>query len=420
MHPSSMRFPLPLVLGVLVALAPLASAARANDVDAAQSTEQRGLQQRLSERLFNGIKALATKLAAKLTSLEHCDLTITNMDRDERNRMYIDFDGECDLAFPILPGKLKSWMEALPGHHMSSDGPLNVDYTVTTCEMTGDKNYHVEFRVKLIIVLEEVLAQLVRFGSTVVGTVTLLGVGNDLAAVVEGINGETVGQALGDGLREMPPVLMGLAGVEAYDGWRGFRADRANIGQGQSSAGMICMHLAGAILKGAVNVTTRLAGMSIGAAIGTALFPGLGSTVGALAGAAGFTIVGNIVYSKLTVDLPIAYRLGRIRRMTERLRSGVESADFNAYLQGKIETQELKLLKRFSLELRTDKFGFYDQLVGAFKAMPADRQVLFGSLRKKIEQKLQFEVVNRGDKLMAWKLDQLRVAFGDKPLTAGR
>lgn len=420
MGPSTLRFPLPLVLGVLVALSPLASAVRANDAGAEQTAEQRNFHQNISEKLFNGLKKLANKIAAKLTSLEHCDLTILSISRDDRNRMYIDLEGECDLQFPVMPGKLKRWMDDLPGHHMKSDGPMNLDYTVTCAEQTGEKSFHVEYRVKLIIVMEELLRKMVKFGTSVVGTLTLMSVGNDLVTMIDGIDGIAVGEHLGQGLKDMTQVCMGLAGVEAYDAWRGFRSDRQNMQVGSSSVGSVMLHLAGALVKGAIGVGTQIVGMSMGAAIGTALFPGLGSTVGAIAGAAGLTIVGNIAYTKLTVDLPIAYRLGRIRRMYERIQTGGESEEFNQYLAGKIEKQEIKLVKRFSLELRTDKFKFFDELCSAFKGMTAERRACYTSLRKKIEEKLRFEVVNRGDKLMAWKLDQMRMAFGEEPLTAGK
>lgn len=419
MGPFTLKMPrLALLLGLSVVLSLFTSAARAADAEAGDAVQQRSFHQKISERLFNSMKKLATKIAARLTAMEHCDVAILNMERDDRNRMYIDLEGECDLQFPVMPRKLRGWMEDLPGHHMRSDGPMNFDYTVTVVEQTGDKSYHVEFRAKIIIVLEEVLSKLVTFGANVIGTVTLMGIGNDLAAMIEGIDGVRVGESLGAGLKDMSRVLMGLAGVEAYDAYRGFRADRESIGQGHSPTTSVLMHLAGALVKGALNVTTSIVGMSVGAAVGTALFPGIGSTLGAIVGAAGFTLVGNIVYRKLTVDLPVAWRLGRIRRMAERMQNGNESDDFKAFLASKIEKQELKLVKRFSLELRTDKFRFFDELVEAFKGMSSERRAYYTSLRRKIEQKLQFEVVNRGDKLFAWKLDQMRAAFGDPPFAS--
>src|SRR5207245_2437353 len=100
----------------------------------------------------------------------------------------------------------------------------------------------------------------------------LMGIGHDLAMVIDGINGETLGESVHEGLREMGVVLSGLAGVEAFDAWRGFRHDRENI-EGQSTgAAVVLAHLAMAVIRGAVKVGTSFAGMTVGAALGTALF----------------------------------------------------------------------------------------------------------------------------------------------------
>jgi hypothetical protein len=66
--------------------------------------------------------------------------------------------------------------------------------------------------------------------------------------------------------------------------------------------------------------------------------------------------------------------------------------------------------------MRTDKFNFLDEIMQQIRKHPEHRKY-FGGLRKKIEEKLRFEVLNRGDKLFAWKLEQLQQAFGEGPLT---
>jgi hypothetical protein len=242
-----------------------------------------------------------------------------------------------------------------------------------------------------------------------------MSLGGELVTLFEGMDAVAVGDSLGEGMRQMTKVVVSLAGVEAYDAWRGFRADRESMATGHSSVGSVLAHLGIALMKGAVKVGTSIVGMSMGAAIGTALFPGAGSTVGAIIGAAGLTIVGNIVYRKLTTDLPVFYRLGRIRRMMDRLNES-DSSDFKQFLVAKIQKQEIKLLKRFSLEMRKDRFDFLDEILQQVRKEPMERRKYWQGVREKIEAKLKFEVLNRGDKLFAWKLDQVREAFGDPPL----
>ena len=389
----------------------------AADAAAPAEVEHKGVVQKLSDRIFNGLKKLTETVAARLSAMDDVELTINSITKDERNRMYVDVDGDVDIKFPMMPGKLKAYMEALPGYHLQSTGPLNVEYSVSVCEATGEKSFHVMFHAQVIIVIEEVLGTLVKFASSVVGTVTLMGLGNDLAQVVDGINGATLSHDIHEGLRNLGIVMSGLAGVEAYDAWRGIRHDRDHL-EGESGTTTVLVHLAVAVVKGALSVGTSFAGMTLGAALGTALFPGVGSTVGAIVGAAGFTLVGNVLYSKLTVDLPVAYRLGRIRRMTQNAQAST-SDTFRAFLTSGIAKQEDKVVKRVAYELRTDKFTYFDQLVSKFKRVaPADRAA-YASLRDKLESMLKFEVVNRQDRLFALKLNQLRDSFGDQPLAFG-
>lgn len=402
---------LTLLFAAMLLVCGAAAPVRAADAEAQVAQADQGVVTKLSVRLYNALKKVAERVATRITAMEDVDLTIVSMERDERNRMYLDLEGEVELKFPKVARRLQKYMDDLNGHHVFSDGPLNVDFTVLSVEQTGEASYHVEFKAKLIIVLEAVLTKLVKFGANVVGTVTLMGIGNDLVQIAEGVDAGLLGDSLGNGMKQMTRVLLGLSGVEAYDAYRGFRADRDSMATGQSSAGAVLAHLGVAVVHGCLRVGTSIAGMTIGAAVGTALFPGAGTTVGALIGAAGLTLVGNIVYNKLTTDLPVFWRLGRIRRMIDR-RDAADSEDFKSFLQAKIERQEIKMLKRFALEMRTDKFGYLDEIMQQVKKHPEQRKY-FAGLRKKIEEKLRFEVLNRGDKLFAWKLEQLQAAFGE-------
>jgi hypothetical protein len=407
--------PLTLLLGSFLIISGFATPVLANDARAQLEQQQQdpGLITKLSTRLYNALKKATEKIAARITAMDDVDVTILSMERDDRNRMYVELEGEVELKFPNkMVRKLEKYMDDLAGHHVLSDGPLNVDFRVLTVEKTGEHSYHVEFKAKLIIVLEAVLTKLVKFGANVVGTVTLMGIGSDLVAIAEGMDAGLVGDSVGRAMKDMTKVLVGLAGVEAYDAYRGFRADRDSMATGHSSFGSVMAHLGVAVVHGCLRVGTSIAGMTIGAAVGTALFPGAGTTVGALIGAAGLTLAGNIVYGKLTTDLPVWWRLGRIRRMIDR-RDASPSDEFKQFLQAKIEKQEIKMLKRFSLEMRTDKFNYLDEILQQVRRRPQYRAAWAG-VRAKIEDKLRFEAVNRQDKLFAWKLEQVKEAFDKK------
>jgi hypothetical protein len=205
-------------------------------------------------------------------------------------------------------------------------------------------------------------------------------------------------------------VLMGLAGVEAYDAYRGFRSDRESMGGEHSSASAVVAHLALSVAQACLKVGLRLGGITMGAAIGVALFPATGATLGAIIGAAGAGMIGKVIFRKISVDLTVKYRLGKICKLSQ-MRAERAGDTWQSILSYKIDRQEIKLIKRFTLEMRTDKFSLLDEIVEQVTRMPAERRAHLASLKQRIDKKLRFEAVNRHDELMARKLRQLEAAF---------
>jgi hypothetical protein len=410
---------LPLGIGLVLAVAltlagPSAAPAIAADPAPSATAQQSwtsGVEAKACQRLFAAFQRLIQGVAARASASDDIEITITRLEMDDRHRVYVDIEGDVELRFGKIVDKLWKKLEDIRGHQMSTNGPFSVDFTVTDVERTDDASVHVEYRASLYIVLEEMLARMVKFAFSVAGTLTVMSMAGDLAGMLEGINPAAAGEGLAVGKRQLTKVLAGLAGVEAYDAYRGFRRDREELATQESAVGSVAAHLILAIAQGCLKVGTKLVGITLGAAVGAALFPATGAALGAIIGAAAVSIVGKVVFRKLTTDLPVKWRTVRIRKMLER-RATTTDSRFSGWLSYKIERQEIKLLKRVCLEMRTDKFTYLDEILEQIRAMSPDRKKLFAGLRAKLEPKLAFQAVNRGDRLFARKLDQLRAAFG--------
>ncbi|MBI3891672.1 MAG: hypothetical protein HY303_09110 [Candidatus Wallbacteria bacterium] len=365
-----------------------------------------GVQHKICVKIFEATKKLLENLAARITKADSVDLNLNSCTMDDRHRMYIDMDGMVELKFDRQHPHIQAKMKEMLGEQLQTNGTVCFDFTITEVEPIADREFHVEFKLGMVLVLEEFLSKLVKFGANVVGTVTMVGIGNDLVSFVDGIDSEALAASLDEGFRGLTKVVMSLAGVEAYDSIRELNPNRQGDQQGGSVTGAVLAHLALSLLKGTVRVGLEVTGMSVGAAVGVALSPTVGATIGAAVGAAGFVLIGHVVHNKLTCDMPMKYRLARIKRLHKlRLESGNELKI--AYYTGKIEKYEGKILKRVSLEMRTDRFTFLDEFMQQLSGTdPKEREALV-PLWHKLQAKLRFEVVEHTDKLAQRMLDQL-------------
>lgn len=380
------------------------------------AVEKQGFHHDLCSRIFQSLKKVLERVAARLTRADSVDLAITSMAMDERHRIFIDMEGMVELRFKKMSDRVVAKLKDAVGQQMSTNGPVALDFKVTVADQTAADQFHVEFQAGLVIVLDEFLSKMVRFGCEVAGTVTMMGVGNDFVAFLDGIDSEVLAASLEHGLQNLTKVVMSLAGVEAYDAYRELRPNRQGDGTGGSVTGAVLAHLALALVKGCTGVATSVAGMSLGAVVGTALAPGVGTTIGGIIGAASFHLIGNVVYRKLALDVPMAYRLLRIKRLTAK-RAVTDSSDTERIedLSRKIEKFEIKILKRVSLDMRVDRFGFLEEFMQQIRRYPLRDREAFLPLFKKLKEKLRFEVVERQDRLAQRMLDQLTAAFESEP-----
>jgi hypothetical protein len=400
------RWTLLALLALFAATVPL-PAAPAVDVFAA---DRDGMHHRLCERLFKSLQTALEKLTARLTQAESVDLSVTSLTMDERHRVYLDLEGMIEFKFSRMNDKIEKKMNELLGNTLHTNGPIACDFLINVVDRTTPEQFHVEFQMSAIFILDELLSKLVRAGANIVGTLTLMGVGNDLASFLDSIDSEVVAVSLDAGFRDMTKVVMSLAGVEAYDAYRELRPNRAGDGSGGSVTGAVLAHLALALVKGATGVATNLAGMSLGAMVGTAIAPGVGTTIGGILGAAGMQALGNVSYRKLAVDMPMAYRLVRIKRLHFK-RVDATDQDRIEYLTRKLEKYEIKILKRVSLELRTDRFQFLSEFMQQIRKYSPQEREAFRPLYKQLKEKLRFEVVERNDRLAQRMMAQLDESF---------
>ncbi|MBI2942712.1 MAG: hypothetical protein HYY25_00795 [Candidatus Wallbacteria bacterium] len=395
---------------LVAALVALAVGIAGLPASASADTSSREVQHKLCVKIFDATKRLLENLTARITEAESVDLNLNAVTMDERHRVYVDLDGMAELKFDRKHPRIEAKMAEMVGNQMQTNGPLCIDFTVTGVEEISEQQYHVEFKLGLVLVLEEFLSKLVHFGANIVGTITMVGIGNDLVSFLDGIDSVALASSLDKGFRDLTRVILSLAGVEAYDAFRELKPDRQGDQQGGSMTGAVLAHLGLSLVKGVTHVGMNMAGMSVGAMVGVALSPSVGATIGAVVGAAGFVLVGNVVYRKLAVDLPMKYRLARIKRLHKK-RVESDNPVKIAYYSSKIEKYEGKILKRVSLEMRTDKFSFLQEFMQQLgKTEPKEREALV-PLWRKLQAKLRFEVVEHSDRLAERMLGQLTEAM---------
>lgn len=363
----------------------------------------------LSARLFKALRRLIEGACTHLTRFDDLDLTLLSSEIDARERMYFDLEGELDLRFPILPDRLASWVERLPGERTLTEGSTCLDFIVTVAERTGDNSYHFEFRLNAVFLGEHLPLRMTRALAGLVADVALPGVAEEVLSAAEEVDPAAMGEALATGLRGLSGVLAKVAVGEVEDGVHTTGADRRDLAP-PSGASMVMAHLGRAVAKGLVKVGARVAGISVGVAVAAALsMPG---GLAAAVGAAGMTLVGRFAFKKVTVDLPMAYRLSRIGRLA-RERARASEPRRAGELSRKLEKQEQHVLRRVAHEMERDRFSFLDALIGQVVRRPLDQKALYRPLADSIGRLLRFQAVENGDRLFARKLAQLKRAFAE-------
>ena len=368
------------------------------------------LEEAMCQRLYRGVDRLARGLAARASRARDVELAVRRCEMDQRHRVYLDLDGDLDLSFPALPERARGWLNGLEGEHIVTDGSIVIDYTVTELEFPAPKLCHLAFSARVILVLENMMTAMLETAITVTETVTVVGLSGDLAALVETVNPLAAGDGLDAGVHDLGKVLLGLAGVEAYEHYRALDQDRAALGGRTRTAALIARHLVRAVVEACVHVTSKIAGAGFGTAVGAALLPAHGAVLGAIAGAAFFGMLGKAVFEHVTVNWGVRLAMKRIARIIDRRSSATDPEDIE-HLDEKQDELEGSFLHHVVYQMTTDRFTHLDEFIEQVHGLsPADK-VKLASLKTKVEEKLRYEVMAHKDELFARKLAQLVAAF---------
>jgi hypothetical protein len=408
-HRPLFRRSLGLCLALLICLAgPACDPAAARDVDPVRPPASG-----FSTRVFSALRGLLERVCARIGASEDVDLVLLSSEMDARERMYFDLEGEVDLTFPALNDMLRARIERLRGERTLTDGAVCADLTVTVLERTGERSYHFEFRLGLIVLGQDLVLRLVKRVAGACGDVATAGAAGEILALADHVDPGALGDALADGMRGLASVIPKVAAGETYDAVRATGDRRQDIGEdatGHPGASMVLAHFGRALGKGLVKVGAKVAGVRLGAAAAAALSSPGGAAAGAIAGAAGLGVLGRFIYRKASVDLPMAYRLARIRRLAAALRRPDHAGPARDELARKLEKQQEHVLRRVRHESRTDRFSFLDELIDRIEDRPAAEKVVYQPLVEAVARTLRFQALAHSDRLFARKLARLERA----------
>ena len=335
-----------LAFGSNVCIAPALAAA-----EAAPNHVAEGVSDKLAAKLYKGLRRVLEKTIARANKSSRIQLKLNFSFMDDRERMLFDVSGLVRVRIKNDDRReyFAKMAEKEETKVLSTNGPFSIDAAVSPVSVEGDE---VVFGVHLdlTILTKRLFQELVRSGAQVIGVVSLNLLAGKLVEALAGFSTETAGKAIEMGVENLSALVGGEAGAityatfqdEEHKGWR--QKLKATL-----TPGGLVKHFAMAVIFAAVTGGMRFVGMSVGAAVGTALLPTGGSVIGVIAATSALVWFGNFVVQTVGVKWPVLWRLAKIGRL---YRKAVDSTgDRQDRLVRKYKEYTKKVLRKVTEEI---------------------------------------------------------------------
>ena len=256
------------------------------------------------------------------------------------------------------------------GKCLSTNGTLGIDFAVHSFDEVDEGAYRLTFRADIVMPLKELfrhmfIGALDLFGAMTIGASVL-----KASTFLDSVDTENLAWAIGEGLK----TLWALgAGKIAMDSYREF--DETGIVHFKKlltttfTLKSFIYHFGAFILRAGVKTGKSLAGLSLGAAIGTSMAGQIGAFIGAVLATTAITIVGAIIVKKLTITLPMIYRMRKIQKLQDKIDiySETSSGTEASALIDELEETEIATIKFLKDEIAMDRYSAFNVFIKKMK-----------------------------------------------------
>ncbi len=381
------------------------------------AAERERWDEKLLNKLASRIEKILKKVCEKVSEHPGNDVKLNMFFCDDRHRLFADIVGSVTIKFPVLQDKIRKKFEEAAGSCLSTNGPLSLDFAVKSVENVGDKAFKVTFQADLILTLKEIVRETLMQAANIVGTVTIGALLSKFVNFCDTLDAEALGQAIKDATLTLWALGAGKLGIDAYEMLD--RTGKVKIKEmlvKTFTLRTLVYHFGVFMLKSAVAAGATFAKMGLGAAIGSSLAGGVGVFIGAALTVAAVTILGNIVVTKLMVDMPMWWRFRKLRKLYEKRKSvKLGSAEDDAILD-EMDKIEGYCVEHLDDEIKLDRFDILDKLVEKLGKLQKEGELTpYEGVIEKIIAKLQTTAVYDNNWNASRKYYQLLKAIGRLP-----
>ena len=374
--------------------------------------------ERLLTKLANRIESILNKVCAKVSEHPGNDVKMAMFFCDDRHRVFADIVGSVTIKFPKLLDKIRQKFEAAVGSCLSTNGPVSFDFAIKNVEKVGDKAYKISFQADIILTLKEIVRETLMQAASVVGTVTIGTMLSKFVNFCDKVDADALGQAIKDATLTLWALGAGKLGIDAYEMLdRSGKVDIKEMLLKTFTLRTIIYHFGVFMLKSAVAAGATFAKLGLGAAIGSSLAGGVGVFIGAALTVAAVTILGNIVVTKIMVDMPMWWRFRKLRKLYERRKQVEPGSAADNEILDKMDEIEGFCVEHLDDEIKLDRFEILDKLVAKLGKIHKEGGDLapFEGVIEKIIAKLQITAVHDNNWNAARKYYQLLKAIHRLP-----
>lgn len=411
----------PLLLLLLLPLHGLAESVDGSSppIHGVEEPDEKNLANRASRVVYHTIQKSLAGIVGWAERSETLSAELKSGFMDRHNRCFFLVSGKVQLKPERVGPRTATIFEKLHGYWLATNGPIALDLSFPE-RIEDDKGQlvGVSFELDLVVIAPQVVDMLTRSAINAGLSGAGFFLGRYLIPFLQNLDINIVGKALARTVDDAVLLSAGDVGQEVIsrlgDGDLASRKRRASrlarlIGAG-ITAGALLNYFWEVILNTAATLGLRAIEGTIGAVLGSFLFPGGGAIVGAILGAVALPLLGDVVISTITIDIPIWWRL---KKLLKYRRKAAEAGTPDPGLDASIAAVEEKLIGRVKECIETDSYSFFDALAVKLGKMDADERAVLGDFVATIKHTLQWAVLQNDNWNAARKYYQLLRAIGE-------
>jgi len=382
--------------------------------------EKERFDRRLLTSLANRIEVIAGKMCERVSAAEENTVELTNFHYDHQQRIFANFKGSIVLRLEE-GSRWREKVETAAGTHMATNGSLAFDFCIKKVEKMEENRYRIDFQADFILVLSQIVRQVFYKAASIIGAVTIGAALSKMVTFFENLDAAAFGEAIHKATMKLWMLSSAEAASRGYEilNKTGHLSVKQILTEGFTSRSIV-YHFGVFVLQAGVAAGATVAKMSFGAAIGCSLATQVGVFVGAALAMTAVTILGNIVVTKLTKDLPLWLSFRKLRSLQNSLLKVNPRGTEATAIRNEMVDEEDKLAEWIDDEITLDDFTFLDKIVGRLRVVKEKEGNFapYEGLIGKLKAKLAIPMVHDKNWNAARKYYQLLEVLGRLPNTA--